>query len=167
MKTWSDNPMLGCQRTCLDNGPGRQPVSSSTSRAAASGSDSPASTPPAGSSQPQLSVMNRCRPQQQHPSRRVVHHGPDRLPGQAHHVVAEAHTARHLDVDQPQPDPVALVQRPLPVHRPPHAETVGGAPPPTAKPESLGETRDARQADAALAAPQVLIMVCAAGRSPG
>ena len=43
------------------SGPGRQPVSSSISRAAAAAMSSPSSTTPAASSQPQLSVMKRCR----------------------------------------------------------------------------------------------------------
>ena len=48
------------------SGPGRQPVSSSVSRAAASAGVSPASTRPAGTSQPQVSVMKRWRQSEQH-----------------------------------------------------------------------------------------------------
>jgi hypothetical protein len=43
------------------SGPGRQPVSSSTSLAAACAGPSPGSARPTGTSQPQVSVMNRCR----------------------------------------------------------------------------------------------------------
>ena len=64
--TWrlSDRPGFGTRLSRGVSGPGPQPVSSSASRAAASVSDSPSSTPPNGSSQPYWPVMKRCRQSQ-------------------------------------------------------------------------------------------------------
>ena len=45
----------------VGEGPGRQPVSSSVSLAAACSGDSPSSMRPAGTSHPQVSVAKRCR----------------------------------------------------------------------------------------------------------
>ena len=54
-------PGVGSTRSSGLSGPGRQPVSSSTSLAAASKPGSPASALPIGISHPQVPVMKRCR----------------------------------------------------------------------------------------------------------
>ena len=59
-------------------------------------------------------------PQQQHTAFGIVDDGSGRHVRHPYDVVLEALAARQLDVDQRQTDPLAVVDHPLAVHRPPH-----------------------------------------------
>ena len=105
-------------------GPGRHPVSSNPSRAAQSSSDSPSSSPTARDLPPPRVGDEPVAPQQQHAPRRVEDDGAGRRERHAHDVVVEPFTAGHLDIDESQVDPVALVDRAFPVHRPFHGASL-------------------------------------------
>ena len=60
-------------------------------------------------------------PQQQHPAVGIAHDRARGLIGHPHDVMLEALAAGDLDVDEHEPDPLALVETSLAVHRPSHS----------------------------------------------
>ena len=116
-------PLATANRHSGRSGPGRHPVSSSTSRAAATSGDSPTSTRPGGDLPAPGVGDEPVPPQQQHAPLGIAHEGAGGVRRRAQHVVLEALAARRLDVDEAQLHPVALVQRSFAVHRPPHGRS--------------------------------------------
>ena len=97
---------------------GRQPVSSIDSRSPACSIVSPGSTPPAGISQPQVSVMKRWRQSRRTPRSGSCHDHADRRPRHPYDVVLEARPVGQLDVRQAHGQAIARVDRSLAVNAP-------------------------------------------------
>ena len=113
---------VGRAGTSRGGGAARAPSRSPrcVSRVAASSGVSPGSIPPAGISQPHVSVMNRCRHNSSSPRSGSCTTAPAALCGMRTTWCSNRSLARDLDVDEREADPLALVQRPLTVHRPAH-----------------------------------------------
>ena len=60
-------------------------------------------------------------PQQQHAAIGIAHDRARGVVRHPHDVVLEAFAAGDLDVDEHEPDPLAVVETALAVHRPPHS----------------------------------------------
>ena len=76
--------------------------------------------PPAGISQPHVSVMKRWRHSSSTPRSGSCTIVPAAWFGHPHDVMLEALAVGDLDVDEHEPNPVALVETALAVHRPSH-----------------------------------------------
>ena len=110
MKRWSVTPLATWNSQSGDSGPGRHPVSSSTSRRRGGGPvlaglDAPGRDLPA-----EQIGDEAVAPEEQDAAVGVVDDGAGGVVRRAHHVVPEAVTAGQLHVGQAEAHPRALVQ---------------------------------------------------------